>query len=32
MSYYSGDQFFCGKCILKNRGWNIDQVTTPVAL
>jgi len=29
MSYSSGPQYFCGKCILKNRGWKVNPLVDP---
>ena len=29
MSYSRDPQFFCGKCILKNRGWKVDTLANP---
>ena len=32
MSYDSAPQFFCGKCILKLRGWRVEGLTNPGGL
>jgi hypothetical protein len=29
MSYNDGKLYFCGKCILKNRGWAVEQLANP---
>jgi outer membrane protein OmpA-like peptidoglycan-associated protein len=29
MSYTNGHLYFCGKCIMKNRGWAVEQLANP---